>query len=71
VKPPTAPRIQAAAPKLRSITDAVTVGEMVLEGIEAGSFYILTDLLWAQDIISEHARFRGDLALLERREGCA
>jgi NAD(P)-dependent dehydrogenase (short-subunit alcohol dehydrogenase family) len=50
--PPPGPR---PTPGLRSVTDAVEVGEMVIDAIEAGRFYAFTDLTWAEAVAAEAA----------------
>jgi NAD(P)-dependent dehydrogenase (short-subunit alcohol dehydrogenase family) len=61
-----------SAEAVRSATDAVEVGEMVIDAIEAGRFYAFTDLTWAEAVEAEaalRAAAMDDLRAWERTRG--
>lgn len=57
---------------LRDVTDAVEVGEMVIDAVAAGRFYVFTDLTWAGTVGAEGeliAAGMADLRVWEQARG--
>jgi NAD(P)-dependent dehydrogenase (short-subunit alcohol dehydrogenase family) len=53
---------------IRNVTDATIVGDLVLDALADGNFYILTDLSWADEIEAEAHRLRRGVEWLRRWE---
>jgi NAD(P)-dependent dehydrogenase (short-subunit alcohol dehydrogenase family) len=51
---------------IRNVTDATVVGDLVLKAVADGTFYILTDLSWADEIEAEAQCLRRDVEWLRR-----